>query len=93
MAIAPYYNVQGMTEPALMGEFKLSTGAWFNYSARPADDRNGVWPEFPHRVFTCDGDRAALVKKTVAYVVIDETADGAPVVEKWALVSPRAYTF
>lgn len=48
--------------------------------------------EFPHRVFVnCNpayGDgtwRYALVKKTVAYIVIDEDEYGQPVVQKWQI--------
>lgn len=92
MSQAPYFNRPGMTEPALLGQFCSYHGAAvFEYSERPAEDRGGIWPEYPHRIFTCDGDRAARVGKTVAYVVIDETPNGAPIVEKWKLRCFRAY--
>lgn len=91
MSFAPYYNAPGMDAPPVLGCFDVRDGARFEYSARPANDRDGAWPAFPHRVFTCDGDRAALVRATVAYVVIDECDDGAPVVEKWMLRNARAY--
>jgi hypothetical protein len=92
MAIAPYYNTDYMTAPRVLGQFNVQDGAWFEYSARPTGDRAGAWiKDFPHRVFTCDGDRAAHIMKTVAYVVIDELADGSPVVEKWALRRARTY--
>lgn len=32
-----------------------------------------------------DTQRYATVKKTVAYVVVDENPDGSPVVEKWPI--------
>jgi hypothetical protein len=91
MGLASYYNEPNMSAPRVLGCFDVRDGARFEYSARPVDDRAGAWPEFPHRVFTCDGDRAALVRATVAYVVVDETPDGAPAVEKWMLRNARTY--
>lgn len=91
MAMATYYNAPNMTEPRVLGEFDVQGGAWFQYSERPADDRDGAFLGYPHRVFTCDGDRAALVLKTVAYVVIDEAPDGGPIHEKWELRRARTY--
>ena len=91
MAMATYYNTPNMTAPRVLGQFDVQDGAWFEYSDRPVGDRDGAWSDYPHRVFTCDGDRAARVMKTVAYVVIDEMADGSPVVEKWALRRARTY--
>ena len=37
------------------------------------------------------GTRAAIVKKTVAYVAIDEDESGAPVWEKWPIVKHCQY--
>jgi len=91
VAIAPYYNTDYMTAPRVLGQFDVQDGAWFEYSDRPAGDRDGAWSDYPHRVFTCDGDRAARIMKTVAYVVIGEMADGSPVVEKWNLRRARTY--
>ena len=93
MSYAPYYNTPAMTQPALSGIIHhAETRVFFEYSARPDGDRPGLSVvDFPSRVFTCDGDRAARILKTVAYVVIDEDADGEPIVEKWPLASNRAY--
>lgn len=91
MTYAPYHNEIGMTQPRLLGQFCIQFGGVFEYSERPTGDRGGVWPDFPHRIFTADGDRAARVGKTVAYVVIDETPNGSPIVEKWSLRGFRAY--
>ena len=92
MAYSPYCNERGMIEPRVLGEFRLTDASGvFEYSERPAGDRGDVWVEYPHRIFTADGDRAARVGKTVAHVVIDEAADGSPVVEKWTLRRHRAY--
>jgi hypothetical protein len=77
----------------LLGRFSVADGrgAVHEYAARPPEDRGGLWPSFPHNVFTLDGNRAALVRKTVAYVVIDESADGSPIVETWRLRAHRRY--
>ena len=91
MCIAPYNNEPGMIQPRLLGAFDTVFGAHFEYSARPEGDRQGMWPGYPHRVFTIDGDRAALVLKTVAYVITDELEDGSPVFEKWELKRHKAY--
>jgi|TARA_R100000995_G_C3443462_1_gene104488 hypothetical protein len=54
--------------------------------------------EFPHRVFVNSnpayGDgtwRYALVKKTVAYIVIDEDEYGKPVIQKWQIKNHDKY--
>jgi hypothetical protein len=92
MSIAPYHNEHNMSAPRILGEFRLCDASGvFEYSDRPAGDRGGVWAEYPQRIFTADGDRAARVGKTVAYVVIDEAADGSPVVEKWKLRGHRVF--
>jgi len=88
---APYYNSPGMNEPPVLGCFETAPGIRFEYSARPANDRGGVWPEFPLRVFTCDGDRAARILKTVAHIVTDESPDGSPIVERWNIRKARTY--
>ena len=92
MSFAPYNNEPGMIQPRLLGAFEIAKfGATYEYSARPEGDRQGMWPGYPHRIFTCDGDRAALVLKTVAYVITDENEDGSPVFEKWELKRHKAY--
>ena len=53
--------------------------------------------EFPHKVWVTNassddrGYRYATVKKTVAYVVIDEDDNGEPVIEKWNIKGHRIY--
>ena len=91
MSFAPYYNTAEMTQPRLLGAFDTVFGTHFEFSDRPDGDRQGMWPGYPHRVFTIDGDRAALVLKTVAYVITDENEDGSPVFEKWELKRHKAY--
>ena len=90
MSYAPYFNTPDMTEPRLLGQFDVGV-ICFEYSNRPEGDRGDQWPEYPHRVFTLDGDRAALVMKTVAYIVTDENDDGSPLVEKWEIRRHKKY--
>lgn len=55
-------------------------------------------PEYPHRVWVSEnpvndsGWRYALVKKTVAYIVVDEDESGQPVVQKWSIKAHRIYS-
>ena len=55
------------------------------------DDMTGTWEQFPHVLFTNDGIRYANVKKTVAYIAVNEDKYGAPVVEKWSIRSLVEY--
>ena len=65
------------------GQFREKEfGCYFEYSnsiLSKWDKRYGA----THRIFTADGTRAAIVKKTVAYVFTDENSDGSPIIEKW----------
>lgn len=54
--------------------------------------------EFPHKVWINDFEKAggwpfryARILKTCAYVVVDEDADGNPVIEKWDIKGHRLY--
>ena len=85
MAICPI----GFDWDTLRGEFKhTETRKWFQFFDSDRADLLG-WENFPHEIFVGpDGDtRMARVLKTVAYVIVDEAADGSPVVEKWPLRS------
>ena len=67
-------------------------GNYFEYSNNP-DRKEGCedWCCFPHLVWVGDtagggwGYRYATVKKTVAYIVVNEDEYGKPVIEKWPL--------
>ena len=56
-------------------EYRLSTDAW------------GLKHGLPHEIFVLDGKqtRACLIKGTVAYISIDEDAEGKPVLQKWKI--------
>jgi len=69
-------------------------GKHFEYSVN--DEFFNVFGDqhYPHKVWVGDvvgqGWRYAMVKKTVAYVVVDEDENG-PVVEKWNLKKNTKY--
>jgi len=61
-------------------EFRLSDGT------SPRQGTYGLDHGFQHEIAMCDGSvRFANVKKTVAYVVVNEGEDGSPIVEKWQI--------
>jgi hypothetical protein len=79
----------------VLGRFKTDQGAVFEYMRR--GDFGGDWAsDFSHLV--CVNDpigwryRFAKVLSTVAYVVTDETPDGSPIVERWAIKSHKRYS-
>jgi len=70
-----------------------SAGNTFEYST---NDERADWCDYPHKVWVGglvndQGYRYATVKKTVAYVVVDEDEYGEPVVEKWQIKAHREY--
>ena len=99
MTYAPYKAVteeakdrRSINQGPVLGCFDNSeTGAVFEYAARNAFD--GDWAaDHPHVIFMVDGSiRHATIKKTVAYVVTDEAADGTPIAERWAIKRHRKY--
>lgn len=103
MAFAPHDNTRvrcqflagfvPTTLPMILGCFThRETNMHFEYAERRwfCDD---FAPDFPHIVYVGEhGDcRLARVLQTVAYVVVDEAADGSPVVEKWQIKAHRHY--
>tara|TARA_R110000782_G_scaffold4974_2_gene17455 strand:+ start:1029 stop:1451 length:423 start_codon:yes stop_codon:yes gene_type:complete len=89
-------NIMAYRDSALnrIGEFlEKDYGNGFTYGV----NEDGVFSreEYPHIVYvggTTGLDyRYAKVLKTVAYVVVDEDENGAPVVEKWALKKNLSY--
>jgi hypothetical protein len=95
MAYAPYHNGNRGGKARILGGFtEKEAGHRFEYYERNSIDRHSFAFEYPHRIFvgpdTYD-TRCALVKKTVAYVVVDEDHRGYPVVEKWKIRAHREY--
>jgi len=73
-----------------IGCFVHSNGNHFEYSVNP--DTYEFAKEFPHIVWVGSygiggdqGYRYAIVKKTVAYIAVDEDEFGNSVMEKWYL--------
>jgi hypothetical protein len=73
-------------------------GQYFEYSNNTDRVENcSEWCCFPHLVWVGDtaggapGYRYATVKKTVAYIVVDEDESGRPVIEKWQLKKNNPY--
>jgi hypothetical protein len=66
-------------------------GNHFEFSLNDCD----TWCNFPHKIWVGDvvgqGYRYGTVKKTVAYIAVDEDEFGLPVVEKWAIKNYREY--
>ena len=52
---------------------------------------DGLFEEYPHKLWTLDGYRYARILKTVAYIIVDEDEYGLPVVEKWAIKQHKEY--
>jgi hypothetical protein len=71
-------------------------GNYFEYSLN--DDSMALCEDYPHKVWVGSGQiggdsgyRYAIVKKTVAYVCVDEDEFGLPVLEKWNLTKNKTY--
>jgi hypothetical protein len=102
MAYAPHTNTDVQRQlragqvpsefPMIFGGFTEADGMlFFEYAERRWHDDNFA-PEMPHMIYVGAGDvRLAKVLKTVAYIVVDEDADGNPVVEKWHIKNHRIY--
>ena len=96
MAYAPHTNDDAAANehaPILLGTFcNGSHHGVYEYAERGDEARAIFAPDLPHTVYVGAGEtRAARVLKTVAYVAVDEAADGSPVLEKWKLRDHRQY--
>jgi len=95
MSYAPHTNDRRNPEvdPIVQGAFReVDNGGLFEFAGR-MPHHFGTWAEgFDQIVYVGqDAYRLARVLKTVAYIVVDEDADGQPVTEKWAIKNHRAY--
>ena len=81
----------------VIGTFKNKEhGTSFDYEANTPNDSWLPIVDYPHRVwvssfFEDSGWRYANVKKTVAYIVLDEDEYGQPVIEKWSIKNHITY--
>lgn len=96
MAYAPYHNGQLNGRTRIAGAFnEKDIGNRFEFTRRTDAEIARFASDYPDAVFVgaygAEETRAARVLKTVAYIVVDEDADGEPVVEKWAIKNFIAY--
>ncbi len=93
MSFAPASTMFVTGDGSIRGSFKNSeTDVFFEFSECPENERD-FGPEFDMKVWV-HGDenfRFAKMMKTRAFVVVDEAADGSPVVEKWITKQTRFY--
>jgi hypothetical protein len=105
MAFAPHtntdvHNSKNYTKqfPLILGSFvEKESGNLFEYAIRP-DEGIDFAPDCMHIVYVTPkvdgvdhGFRYARVIKTVAWIAVDEDANGDPVYEKWDIKQHRFY--
>jgi len=102
MAYAPHLNqdvqrqlIAGHPDPlpVLLGSFNhKDTGCRFEYAVRKGFP-TAFAPDFDTIIYVGPNQEVRLcrVLQTVAYVVVDEDAKGAPVIEKWAIKGHRKF--
>jgi hypothetical protein len=72
------------------GEFFLKeTGKYFTF--RPTNNQWALEHGLTHEIDVLDGIRFGIVKKTAAYVAVDEAADGSPVGQSWCISRRKNY--
>ncbi len=79
--------------PLILGQFRNAEhSVTFEFAERRWPDDTFA-SDMPHVIYVGpDAEpRLAKVLKTVAFVVVDEDADGQPVIEKWAIKQHCAY--
>jgi len=89
MAFAPYTNQYASGKPLIRGRIVNELGNNYEFFCVDRTPFDG----YDHAIYVgnCGETRYCKIVKTRAYVVIDEAADGSPVVEKWVLKSRRDY--
>ena len=76
----------------VIGSFvEKSAGKTHEYSLIGDDGLLWMGEEYPHKLWTLDGFRYANIKKTVAYIAIDEDAYGKPIFEKWDIRNHKEF--
>ena len=74
-----------------VGEFtEQDYGKVFTYRAAKEHEYNPYG--LPYLVDVLDGTRFAFVKKTVAYICVDQDENGDPVFEKWQIKNHKLYS-
>lgn len=98
MAFAPEAVSFDRGDASILGSFvEKDNGHLFEFSHN--QDLSEVWAyRFPHKIWVTtprpgidSGYRYGTVKKTVAYLAVDEDAYGEPVLEKWQIKNLQEY--
>lgn len=98
MAFADSSVYKDIGDGSIVGSFREKDGdIFFEFSHN--QDLSEVWAyRFPHKIWvttpiegTDCGYRYGTVKKTVAYLAVDEDEFGEPVMEKWSIKQRRDY--
>jgi len=94
MAFADSTTYFDLGDGTILGMFhEKEFGGLFEFSKNPV---RAVWDgvDYPHLVWVNSHNpetRYAIVKKTVAYVIVDEDDEGNAVVEKWNIKEHSLY--
>jgi hypothetical protein len=91
MSFAPSSVYRVIGNGSIIGSFvEKEYGHFFEFSIN--DDNVSFAENYPHKVWVGgDGYRYANVKKTVAYVIVDEDDDGGPILERWFIKENTIY--
>ncbi|MBT1509373.1 hypothetical protein KIP88_02565 [Bradyrhizobium sp. SRL28] len=89
MSYAPY---AACLKKLVKGCFKSASGAFFEYAALE-EGESVPFPGYEMKVYCGPFEewRYAKVVASRAYVVVEEAASGAPVVEKWLIKGHKKY--
>jgi len=72
------------------GEFFLpETKKYFSF--RPTDNSWALENDLLHEIDVLDGIRFGIVRKTIAYIAIDEDQYGKPVIQRWEIAKRRIF--
>jgi hypothetical protein len=72
------------------GEFYLpETKKYFGF--RPTDNSWATKHELIHEIDVLDGVRFGIVRKTIAYIAVDEDKYGNPVLQSWNITKRRIF--
>lgn len=85
---------------SILGSFRLRDQGYNLFEFSENRDIEQAWGNrFPHKIWVTEpragidqGYRYGEVKKTVAYLAVDEDAFGNPVIEKWYIKNHELYT-
>lgn len=94
MAFAPTTTYFNSGDGSIIGSFREKE---FNNFFEFSQNNTGTMPEYPHLVWVSSnpindsGFRFAIVKKTVAYVAINEDEEGNPTIDTWKIKERNLY--